>query len=98
MKLRSKHRAPATSAANRPNFLFCSGMLLVSKEAVPDHIRRGIRLGIAILILSSIGFSIVGREGCENWVPVFKWGLLTCPVVTMPLLGKVILTAKCPGQ
>jgi hypothetical protein len=55
---------------------------------VPDHYRRAIRLSLAVALLSAVGFSLVGRPGHANTVAVLKWALLTCPVVTMPLLGK----------
>lgn len=64
-------------------------MRLRSHQAIPDHIRRAVRLSTAILVLSSVGFSLVGRPGCQKYVLLIKWALLTCPVVTMPLLGKV---------
>lgn len=56
---------------------------------VPDHYRRAIRLSVAVLLLSAVAFPLVGRPGCEPYVMLLKWALLTCPVVTMPLLGKV---------
>lgn len=64
-------------------------MLLKSKQSVPDHYRRAAWLGCAVFVLASFGFSWIGIPGREGVVMLLKWALLTLPVVTMPLLGKV---------
>jgi hypothetical protein len=66
-------------------------MLLRRKHAVPDHWRRAARLGVAVALLSYIGLSLATGEGHEGLIMAIKWACLTCPVVTMPLLGKVRL-------
>ena len=68
-------------------------MLLRRKHAVPDHWRRAARLGVAVALLSYIGLSLATGEGHEGLIMAIKWACLTCPVVTMPLLGKVRLRA-----
>ena len=75
-------------------------MLLRRKTAVPDHWRRAARLGAAVALLSCIGLSLITREGHAGLIMAIKWACLTCPVVTMPLLGKVrilILILKRAG-
>ncbi|PSC74075.1 aluminum-activated malate transporter 10 [Micractinium conductrix] len=65
-------------------------MRLRSREAVPDHWRRALRLSLAVGLLGAVGFNLVSRPSYERGpaVPVVKWALITLPVVTMPLLGK----------
>jgi hypothetical protein len=73
-------------------------MLLRRKHAVPDHLRRAARLGAAVALLSSIGFTLTTGEGPEGLIMAIKWACLTCPVVTMPLLGKVRLLLAAGRQ
>ena len=63
-------------------------MRLKLGRGLPDHYRRAIRLAIACGCLTGIGFSFIGVPGYEGLVLALKWAALTCPVVTMPLLGK----------
>lgn len=73
-------------------------MRLRRAAPMPDEWRRGLRLGLAVLLLSSLGFTLIDRPGYESAVMTLKWACLTLPVVTMPLLGKVSgRLLACPG-
>ncbi|GFH33705.1 uncharacterized protein HaLaN_33113, partial [Haematococcus lacustris] len=67
-------------------------------SSIPDWLRRGIRLFIALLFFGTIGYELWTPPGfpkdyLDELVRSSAWASVTCIVVNAPLIGRVAQTA-----